>query len=89
MTDDDLTELVARVIEKLQQKEKSEDNWVTAPVAMKMLGIRSKTSLQKLRDTMAIKFSQPAKRIILYSTQSIHDYLERHAQHSRKLIVRK
>ena len=47
---------------------------------MKLLGIKSKTTLQKLRDNGDIRFSQPIKKIIRYDRLSIEDYLDKHAQ---------
>ena len=44
---------------------------------MQRLRISSKTTLQKLRDTGAIRFSQPAKKYIVYDTESINEYLEK------------
>lgn len=38
--------------------------------AMELLGISSKTTLQNLRDTGKIRFSQPQKKIILNSRVS-------------------
>jgi len=47
---------------------------------MKLLNIKSKSTLQQLRDNGRIRFSQPQKKIILYDTDSIHDYLEKNAK---------
>ena len=47
---------------------------------MLKLRIKSKTTLQKLRDEGLIKFSLPNKKIILYSTDSINEYLEKHSK---------
>ena len=44
---------------------------------MKKLRIKSKATLQKMRDEGVIKFSQPEKKIILYDADSINDYLEK------------
>jgi hypothetical protein len=52
------------------------DKWISGPEAMKMMRIKSKTTLQKLRDEGRIRFTQPEKRIILYDTDSIKEYLE-------------
>tara|TARA_R110002020_G_scaffold304454_1_gene520196 strand:- start:673 stop:942 length:270 start_codon:yes stop_codon:yes gene_type:complete len=59
-----------------------EDKWISGEEAMKMLRISSKTTLQKLRDTGAIRFSQPEKKIILYDRKSIDDYLEKSARNT-------
>lgn len=52
--------------------------WVTPEEAKKLLGIKSKTKLQQLRDSGEIVFSI-YKRTIMYSRSSINDFLERHA----------
>jgi len=43
---------------------------------MTKLRIKSKTTLQKLRDGGKIRFSQPEKKIILYDLKSIYSYLD-------------
>lgn len=50
--------------------------WLTIDEARKILPYRSKSTWQILRDTGTIKISQaPKSRIILYSRQSIMEYL--------------
>lgn len=74
--------LVDKVIERIQQQQNKakEDKWVSGTEAMRKLRIQSKTTLQKLRDEGQIRFSQPEKKIILYDTESINEYLSRHAK---------
>ena len=55
---------------------KPPDKWITGAEAMRLLRIKSKTTLQKLRDEGRIRFSQPDKKNILYDTESIDAYLE-------------
>jgi hypothetical protein len=43
---------------------------------MKMLRVKSKATLQKIRDEGCIRFTQPKKKIILYDLDSINSYLE-------------
>src|ERR1700748_2274280 len=57
-------------------EDKIRDKWISGTEAMRMLRIKSKTTLQKLRDEGKIRFSQPEKKIVLYDTDSIRDYLE-------------
>lgn len=57
-----------------------ENDWLTAEEAKKLLGIKSKTKLQALRDTDAIVFSQHG-RIIKYSKKSILTFLNRNIPH--------
>lgn len=56
------------------------DKWVSGDEAMHLLRISSKTTLQKLRDGGHIRYTQPEKKIILYDTESIMDYLDKHAK---------
>jgi len=57
-------------------KKPTEDKWISGTEAMKMLRIKSRATLQKLRDEGKIRYSQPEKKIILYDTESIHAYLD-------------
>lgn len=43
---------------------------------MEILHIKSKTTLQKLRDEGEIIFSQPQKKIILFHFDSLMEYLD-------------
>ncbi len=74
--------LVEEVVARLNEKSKAgqEERWMTDADAMKALNIKSKTTLQKLRDEGKIRFSHPQKKIILYDRQSINEYLEKHAR---------
>lgn len=69
--------LLDTVIEQVKRAQPAvRDKWISGPEAMQMLRIKSKTTLQKLRDEGRIRFSQADKKNILYDTQSIYDYLE-------------
>ncbi|HVW95183.1 MAG TPA: helix-turn-helix domain-containing protein [Mucilaginibacter sp.] len=52
------------------------DKWISGTEAMSMLRIKSKTTLQKLRDEGKIRYTQPEKKIVLYDRDSINAYLE-------------
>ena len=54
-----------------------ESDWIRTDEAKKLLGVKSKSKMQQLRDYGEIEFTQPGK-IILYSKKSIIDYLNRH-----------
>lgn len=69
--------VVARIREKHNIRE---DKWISGEEAMYKLRITSKTTLQKLRDEGKIRFSQPAPKIILYDSDSLNSYLEKHAK---------
>lgn len=72
-----IEEVVARLKEK---RDRQNDKWISDEQAMQLLNIKSKTTLQKLRDEGKIRFSQPQKKIILYDRDSIEAYLERNAR---------
>ncbi|MBO0358601.1 helix-turn-helix domain-containing protein [Hymenobacter sp. BT186] len=75
-------ELVKRVTDELVAKhgQKALDRWIDGAEAMHLLRIKSPTTLQKLRDTGAIRYSQPEKKIILYDRESIISYIEKHVK---------
>lgn len=73
--------LINEVVERIKvQKPFTEDRWIATEEAMRKLRITSKTTLQKLRDEGKIRFSQPEKKLILYDTRSIDEYLEKHVK---------
>lgn len=73
--------LVDKVVEQLRAEHgKVVNKWVGTDEAMQLLGIKSKTTLQNLRDEGKIRFSQPQKKIILYDRGSINEYLEQNAK---------
>lgn len=73
--------LVEKVVERVKEKNGiKEDRWISGTETMTKLRIKSKVTLQKLRDTGAIRFSQPEKKLILYDTESINEYLEKHSK---------
>jgi len=63
--------LITEVIERFKPvREQPPDKWISGPEATRMLRIKSKTTLQKLRDEGRIRYSQPDKKNILYDTGS-------------------
>jgi hypothetical protein len=75
--------LVDQVVARLNEKNNVvQDKWIDDQEAMRLLGIKSKTTLQKLRDEGRIRFSQPQKKIILYDRDSIQSYLEKNARNT-------
>jgi hypothetical protein len=74
-------ELMEKVYQRLKEQHNiKEDKWVSGEEAMKMLRIKSPSTLQNLRDIGAIRFSQPSKKIILYDVASINEYLVKHSK---------
>jgi hypothetical protein len=75
--DEAFYELVEQVVERMKEKNKlPQEKWVSQERAMEILNVKSRTTIQKLRDTGAISYSQPQKKIILYDYDSIITYLE-------------
>jgi hypothetical protein len=73
--------LVEKVVTRLKDKNGNPyDKWVSDEDAMRLLNIKSKTTLQKLRDEGKIRFTQPQKKIILYDRDSINLYLEQNVR---------
>ena len=54
-----------------------ESDWIPTDEAKKLLGIKSKSKMQQLRDYGEIVFTKPGK-IILYSKKSIITFLNKH-----------
>ena len=73
--------LVEEVVKRLKDNDSDHhDKWLQTVEAMRLLGIKSKTTMQKLRDGGSIRFAQPQKKIILYDRDSIMEYLDKHAK---------
>jgi hypothetical protein len=73
--------LIDTVVERLEsQSPDIENKWIDTEEAMNLLGIKSKTTLQKYRDNGDIRFTQPRKKIILYDRDSIEEFLEGNAK---------
>lgn len=72
--------LLEEVVARLKMTQQQTDKWIGQDEAMRLLSIKSRTTLQKMRDEGKIRFSQPEKRIILYDRDSINAYLEQHAK---------
>lgn len=64
--------LVKRVVERIKEKAPAtiiNDKWISGTEAMNLLRIKSKTTLQKLRDEGKTRFTQPEKRLF-YATDN-------------------
>ena len=73
--------LVEEVVSRIREKDDIKtDKWIQADEVMELLGIKSKSTLQVIRDEGEIRFSQPHKRLILYDRESVLEYLESHAK---------
>lgn len=73
--------LVEQVVQRIKETNKvTEDKWISPEETMLKLRIKSKATLQKLRDEGRIRFSQPVRKIILYDSDSINEYLSKHSK---------
>jgi len=73
--------LIEEVVSRLREKESTDqEKWIQSNAVMDLLGIKSKTTLQKIRDEGRIRYSQPHKKIILYDRDSVLQYLEAHSK---------
>jgi len=78
LSDEAFYALIETVVARIKEKEGVKgDKWISDEEAMSKLRIKSKTTLQKLRDEGKIRFTQPEKKIILYDTDSIDLYLDK------------
>jgi hypothetical protein len=73
--------LIEKVVARIKEQHVvKEDKWISGDDAMKKLRVKSKTTMQKLRDEGQIRFSKPDRRTILYDINSINAYLDKHAR---------
>lgn len=83
LQDEAFYQLIEEVVDRLKEKKNiTQDKWISPERAMEMLNVKSKTTLQKLRDEGIITFTQPQKKIILYDYDSIMKYLNNHTKPS-------
>lgn len=75
-------ELLDNVIAYVKENHQEKNRWISDEEAMRLLNIKSKTTLQSLRDEGKVRYSQPQKKIILYDRLSIDTYLEKHAKNT-------
>lgn len=77
---EDLREELLKLLEEINQKPIPKI-WISSSEAMNLLQLKSKTSLQKIRDLGRIKTAKPlGNKIILYNYQSILDFIESKSQ---------
>lgn len=75
--------LIDEVVERIKSETPAQkEKWILDDEAMVLLGISSKTTLQKYRDEGKIRFSQPSRKVILYDRDSILEFLEKNARNT-------
>lgn len=67
----------AQMVNKASKETNLEIEWISAEEVKKLLGFKSKSKMQQLRDNGEIIFTQHG-RIIKYSRKSCMEFLERH-----------
>lgn len=83
LQDEAFYQLIEEVVGRIKEKQNiTLDKWVSPERAMEILNVKSKTTLQKLRDEGEITFTQPQKKIILYDYDSLMKYLNKHKKTS-------
>lgn len=83
LEDEAFYQLIDNVVERIQENLSiKEDKWLSPEQAMERLKVRSKTTLQRYRDEGRIRYSQPDKRTILYDSDSLNEFLEKHAKNT-------
>lgn len=74
-----LEHLACRLVKLIQEKYGiPNEQWISEQETMAIIGISSKTTLLKLRQTGQIRYSQPYKRVIVYDKKSVLDFLNKH-----------
>lgn len=68
-------ELLERFRQVIQSVTKTDEDWISTEEAKKLLGVKSKSKMQQLRDNDSIKFSKHGRKLIKYSKASILKYL--------------
>jgi len=72
--------LLEKAVVRLEKKLIEKPRWIKLDEAMQILAVKSKSTMQKLRDNGEIVFSQPNKRIVLYDRGSLEAYLVKHSK---------
>lgn len=82
LSKEDLKELIQELVTQIrEQKPNATFRWIDAEEAQKRLGIK-RTALYELRAKGAITYSQPNRKVILYDSESIDQYLLLHRKNS-------
>lgn len=69
-------QLIEQTLERLGNTSQPLPRWIGEEEAMQLLHVRSKTTIQKLRNDGKIRFSQPMHKVILYDRESIMKLIE-------------
>ncbi len=73
--------LVEDVVNRIVEKQNvNQDKWIDDVEVMRLLNIKSKTTLQSYRDNGKVRYTQPSKKVILYDRESVMAYLDNQAK---------
>lgn len=76
-----LKKVFKEIFERLDEyRDSQQEEYVNADEAKRLLGIKSNSTLQKLRDEGRIIFSMPMHKVILYQKKSIMDFIKMNVQ---------
>jgi hypothetical protein len=77
LTDEESIYLLAKKItDRLMEEKENKKEWLTLIEVKALLGVKSSTTIQKLRDNSSIRFCKFGRKI-LYDRMSITEYLEK------------
>ena len=82
LEEDAFFKLVETVVDRLGGSNETLPKWVNQEEAMRLLNVKSPTTMQEYRNNGEIRFTQPRKRVILYDRDSINEFLEKHAKNT-------
>ncbi len=74
--------LIDEIIFKVKENLKIEKEWITEKELMSILNIKSKSTIQKLRNQGEIEFSQPVRKLILYNSKSVKLFIDKYKRKS-------
>ncbi|MEZ5196387.1 MAG: hypothetical protein R2764_08305 [Bacteroidales bacterium] len=75
--DDNLKDIVKEAVKAVIQNKKPEP-WITIAEAMKILGITSLTTMNKILYSSEVVYSQPSKKVRLVLRSSLYDYINKY-----------
>lgn len=80
----EFSDIVKGALKEVEQSRLAPSDWISAKDAFILLGVKSRSSLSRLREAKEITYTQAVNsKIILYSRSSCLDYLERNRHPSK------
>ena len=73
--------IIQEAVQRCQRPEEKEI-WLKEVELMELLGVKSKTTVYKLRLNGSIKYSEATKRNFLYHRPSVLEYLEKKSKNT-------